>query len=115
MEENLAAIRDSEARLERLEQQIANIVPDWTLAPVVEAIQAMRGISHIAAVTWFLRLGTSNDSVIHANSSAMWGCRPPNIPREKRPSEGQSPRPVQNEDDACYRRSLDLPNARPRR
>jgi transposase len=57
MEENLAAIRDSEARLERLEQQIANIVPDWTLAPVVEAIQAMRGISHIAAVTLVSEIG----------------------------------------------------------
>jgi transposase len=57
IEENLAAIRDSEARLGRLEQLIMNIVPSWTLAPLMEAFQAMRGISHIAAVILVSEIG----------------------------------------------------------
>jgi transposase len=57
IEENLAAIRDSEARLQRLEKQIVDIVPSWALAPLVEAFQAMRGISHIAAVILVSEVG----------------------------------------------------------
>jgi hypothetical protein len=36
-------VTDAETRVERLTKQIANLLPDWSLAPVVEAIQAMRG------------------------------------------------------------------------
>jgi transposase len=60
IEENLAAIRDSEDRLVRLEQQIVNLLPSWTLAPVVQAIQAMRGISVMAAVILVSEIGDFN-------------------------------------------------------
>jgi|SRR5271166_274540 len=57
IEENLAAIRDSQDRLARLEQQIVNLLPTWTLAPVVQAIQAMRGVSLMAAVILVSEIG----------------------------------------------------------
>jgi transposase len=57
IEENLAAIRDSQDRLDRLEQQIMNLLPSWTLAPVVRAFQAMRGISVIAAAIFVSEIG----------------------------------------------------------
>jgi transposase len=57
IEEHFAAIRDSEQRLERLEQQITKLLPTWTLAPVVQAIQAMRGISETAAVILVSEIG----------------------------------------------------------
>jgi transposase len=57
IEEHLAAIRDSQQRLERLEQQIVNLLPGWTMAPVVQALQAMRGISLIAAVILVSEVG----------------------------------------------------------
>jgi transposase len=57
IEENLAGIRDSRDRLARLELQIANLLPSWSLAPVVQAIQAMRGISEIAAVILAAEIG----------------------------------------------------------
>jgi transposase len=60
IEENLAAIRDSQARLARLEQQIMNLLPSWSLAPVVNAFQAMRGISHISAVILVSEIGDFN-------------------------------------------------------
>jgi hypothetical protein len=37
IEENLAAIRDSQDRLERLEQQIMKLLSGWAMAPVVQA------------------------------------------------------------------------------
>src|SRR4051812_11074183 len=37
------AIDDAETRLERLTQQVAEVVGSWSMAPVVEAYQSMRG------------------------------------------------------------------------
>jgi transposase len=55
--EHLAAIQDSEDRLERLEQQITALLPSWTLAPVVQALQAMRGVSMMAAIILASEIG----------------------------------------------------------
>jgi len=51
------AASDAEARVERLTGQIADLLPSWTLAPVVEAIQAMRGVAFIVAVTVVAEVG----------------------------------------------------------
>jgi transposase len=51
-QEAIDAIADAEQRLRRLEQQLALIVPDWSMAPVVEAYQAMRGASFVVAATF---------------------------------------------------------------
>jgi transposase len=40
----VAAIEDAVERLRRLEDQLASIVPSWSMAPVVAAYQAMRGV-----------------------------------------------------------------------
>ena len=42
------AIEDAEARLERLTQQVSEVVSSWSMAPVVEAYQAMRGVASSA-------------------------------------------------------------------
>lgn len=57
VEENLAAIRDSQDRLARLEEQVTKLLPGWTLVPVVQAVQAMRGISQIAAAILVSEIG----------------------------------------------------------
>ena len=44
------AVTDAEARVGRLTDQIAAQLPDWSLAPVVDAVQAMRGVAFIVAV-----------------------------------------------------------------
>src|SRR5829696_6712908 len=41
-------IEDAEARLERLTQQIADVLTTWSMAPVVEAYQALRGVALVA-------------------------------------------------------------------
>ncbi len=40
------AVMDAERRLKRVEEQIFSLLPEWTLRPVVDALQAMRGIAH---------------------------------------------------------------------
>lgn len=51
------AIEDAATRLRRLDQQVAEIVPSWSMAPVVEAYQAMRGVSFGVAVTFVAEIG----------------------------------------------------------
>ena len=49
------AIEDAAARL--LDEQLLAIVPSWSMAPVVAAYQAMRGVSFIVAVTFVAEIG----------------------------------------------------------
>jgi transposase len=56
-EETMLALRQAQERLERLEQAIGAAVPDWSLAEVVTALMAMRGIDLIAATTFLAEVG----------------------------------------------------------
>jgi transposase len=51
------AIEDAEARLERLNQQVADVASTWSMAPVVEAYQALRGVAFLTAVTFVAEIG----------------------------------------------------------
>jgi transposase len=51
------AIEGAEARLERLTRQVADVVSTWSMAPVVEAYQAMRGVAFLTAVTFVAEIG----------------------------------------------------------
>lgn len=55
--EYVQAIEDAGVRLDRLTKQIAEIVPTWSMAPVVAAYQAMRGVALITAVTFVAEIG----------------------------------------------------------
>jgi transposase len=56
-EELLDGIRQESERVERLEKAIREAVPEWSLAEVVAALQAMRGIDLIAAVGVLAEIG----------------------------------------------------------
>ena len=56
-QEGIDSIEDALQRLRRLEKQLAVIVPEWSMAPVVEAYQAMRGASFLVAVTFAAEIG----------------------------------------------------------
>ena len=51
-QEGIDAVEDAVQRMRRLEKQLALIVPEWSMAPVVEAYQAMRDASFLVAVTF---------------------------------------------------------------
>jgi transposase len=56
-EEMLLAMRQAQERLDRLEQAIRTAVPDWSLAELVTALMAMRGIDLISAAGFLAEIG----------------------------------------------------------
>lgn len=50
-QEYLHMITEATARITRLEQALSATLPTWHLAPVVQALQALRGVQMIAAMT----------------------------------------------------------------
>jgi transposase len=57
LEDYIAAIEAAEARRDRLTAQIEAMLPDWTLAPIVAALQTMRGMALVNAATLIAELG----------------------------------------------------------
>src|SRR5665213_4324821 len=52
LEDYIAAVEAAAARRDRLEAHIEAVLPDWSLAPVVRALQALRGMALVAAATF---------------------------------------------------------------
>lgn len=57
LQEYVDAVRTCSERIERLTEQIRQLVAQWRLGPVVEALQALRGVSLVVAVTTVAELG----------------------------------------------------------
>ena len=57
LQEMVEAVRTSKERVERLEAAIEEFLPTWSLAPVVRALQALRGVDLIVAVTFATEIG----------------------------------------------------------
>ena len=57
LEEYIHAIEQIEERRDRLTQQMLTLMPEWSLNPVVEAIQALRGVAEISAITLVAEIG----------------------------------------------------------
>jgi len=57
LQDYIDAVTDAERRVDRLTRQITEHLPDWSMAPVATAIQAMRGIALINAVTIVAEVG----------------------------------------------------------
>jgi transposase len=56
-EEMLLAVRQAEERVIRLDQAIGAAVPEWSLAKVVTALTAVRGLNLISAVIFLAEIG----------------------------------------------------------
>jgi transposase len=56
-EEMMLAMRQAQERIERLEQAIRAAVPDWSLAEVLTALMAMRGMDLVSATTLLAETG----------------------------------------------------------
>jgi transposase len=57
LEDCIAAVEAATARRDRLEAHIKAALPDWSLAPVVCALQALRGMALVVAATLIAELG----------------------------------------------------------
>jgi transposase len=57
LEDCIAAVEAATARRDRLEAHIEAALPEWSLASVVQALQALRGVGLVAAATLVAELG----------------------------------------------------------
>ncbi len=57
LQEMVEAVRIAKERVERLEKVIEEFIPNWSLAPVVRALQTLRGVDLIVAVTFATEVG----------------------------------------------------------
>ena len=57
LQEAVEAVRLARERVLRLERLIEELLPTWSLAPVVTALQALRGVNLIVAVTFVAEIG----------------------------------------------------------
>jgi transposase len=57
LQEYRDAIDETERRIERLTEQLRQLAPTWRWAPVVAALQALRGVSFITAIGLVAELG----------------------------------------------------------
>jgi transposase len=57
LQEMILAAQHALERVQRLEAAIVEFLPSWSLAPVVEALQALRGVQLITAATIMVELG----------------------------------------------------------
>ena len=56
-EEMLQAVREAQERIARLDQAIRTAVPDWSLAKVVTALMALRGLDLVSATIFLAEIG----------------------------------------------------------
>ena len=57
MQDYIHAVQSAERRVVQLVLQIEHLLPSWSLAPIVQALQAMRGVALIVAVTVAAEVG----------------------------------------------------------
>ena len=57
LQDYIHAVGDAEARRDRLVRQIEELMPNWSLARVGTALQAMRGVALVVAVTVVAEVG----------------------------------------------------------
>lgn len=57
LQDYIHAVQDAELRRDRLTRQIEELLPNWSMAPVARALQAMRGVALVVAVTVVAEVG----------------------------------------------------------
>ena len=71
LEDCISTVEAATARRDRLEASIEAALPDWPLAPVLRALQALRGMALVAAATLVAELG---DITRFANPRQLMAC-----------------------------------------
>src|SRR5262249_54516439 len=110
LEDYVQAVEAAAARRDRLTAQIEAMLPDWTLAPVVAALQTMRGMALGNAATLIAELG---DLSRFANPRQLMGLSRVGAIRAFEWCQHQTRRPHQGRQQrgppAADRGGLDLP------
>lgn len=57
LQEYIHSVEECSERVDRLTEQILILLPAWRMAPVVAALQALRGVASVVAVTMVVEIG----------------------------------------------------------
>jgi len=83
LEDCIAAVEAATAQRDRLEVHIEAALPDWSLAPVVRSLQALRGVAMVSAATLvaeplivIVALQTSGATLFSTLQSVLLGIDP---------------------------------------
>ena len=101
LEDCIATIEAAAAQRDRLEAHIEAALPEWPLAPAVQALQARRGIGLVAAAHWWLNLAISPASLIPASSWRISAWCHPSTPAVARAVRAELPRQATEQRDGC--------------
>ena len=104
-QEYLHAITEATARIARLEQALRDTLPEWSLTPLVQALQAMRGVQLIAAITLVAELQDFLRFENPRKLMAYVGWFPASTPRAPSAARAASPRPATRPHGACWWKS----------
>jgi transposase len=52
------SLNEAVARVERLTEELRKLLPTWSRAPIVEALQVLRGVSFVTAMTLVAEVGS---------------------------------------------------------
>ena len=94
LEDYIQTVEAAEARRNRLTAQIAAMLPYWTLAPVVPALQTMRGMALVHAATGSPNWVISGALPIRASRWLISGWWRANIQAAPASDAAASPRPA---------------------
>jgi transposase len=75
-QESVRAVDQQVERVQRLDAEIAEHVPSWRLSPVVQALQALRGVQDTVAITMVAELGDLTRSDTPRQLAAFLGLIP---------------------------------------
>jgi len=75
-QEYVRAVHEHTERLQRLEQELHDQVKSWRLHPVVDALQAVRGVQFLVAVTTVAELGDLTRFETPRELMSCWGLIP---------------------------------------
>jgi transposase len=104
LEEMLLAERQASDRIGRLEQAIREALADWSLAPIVPALMAMRGIDLVSAVTILGEIGDLSRFASPRQLMAYLGWCHRSDRRATASGADRSPRPATAGRGACWSR-----------
>jgi transposase len=101
LEDCIAAVEAATARRDRLQAHIEAALPEWSLAPVVEALQTLRGVALVTAATLVAELGDISRFSNPRQLMAYLGWCRPNIPVAASDAKAALPKPATERHDGC--------------
>ena len=102
LQEYRDTIDETERRVERLTDQLRQLTPAWRWAPVVDALQALRGVSFVTAVGLVAEIGDIRRFTHPRELMAYLGLVPSEYPAGPTSAAAGSPRPVIRTHGACW-------------